>query len=233
VLIIATARPPRSVQSIQQALGIVGPTINYNGAVIWNPVDDHPQFHEPMAPDIARSVIEEARRASPDVLVGIEVLNRWFTDRIDPGLEARSSRLVQPDDIGPLDNYLASPVTQINLYSTPASIAAVRQALQQTLWNRRMITLFQPEPTLLQVSHPMVDKAIALQRIAQRTGVSRDAVMAIGNGAADKGMIEWAGTGIALANATDDVKALANEIMPANDDNGVARAIQRYVLSPA
>ena len=57
-------------------------------------------------------------------------------------------------------------------------------------WRDGRVAVHQPEPTLLQVTHPLADKAIALQRIAQRLGVGREATMAIGDGPNDVGMIE-------------------------------------------
>ena len=47
----------------------------------------------------------------------------------------------------------------------------------------------------------------------------------------DRGMMEWAGFAVAVGNATDQVKQLADAVVPSNDDQGVARAIHRYILT--
>ncbi len=231
LVVLATARPPRSVKFIVRTLDLHGPMVNYNGAVIWNPIDDRPQYHEGLPGAIARSVIDAAREVEPDLLVGIEVLDRWFTDRIDPTFAVRAGVNLEPDGIGPLDRYLDSPVTQLNLFGAPASIAAVRPRIEEAFWRTQHVSLFQPEPTLLQIMHPLVDKGIALQRIAQRSRLDRASVMAIGDGLNDLGMMEWAAFAVAMGDAAARVRDLADAIVPSNDDNGVAVAIRRFVLA--
>jgi hydroxymethylpyrimidine pyrophosphatase-like HAD family hydrolase len=55
--------------------------------------------------------------------------------------------------------------------------------------------------------------------------------MAIGDGPNDLGMLEWAGFSVAVANATVSARELADAVVPSNDDQGVARAIGRFVLA--
>ena len=84
---------------------------------------------------------------------------------------------------------------------------------------------------MIQITHPLVDKGIALQRVAMRMNVKPEQVMVIADADNDLGMMEWAGFSVAVANAADQVKQLADAIVPSNDDQGVARAIHRYVLT--
>jgi Cof subfamily protein (haloacid dehalogenase superfamily) len=229
----ATARPPRSMRAIMKALNLAAPAITYNGAMIWNPLDDRPQFHEPLDGAMARRIIDAARHVEPDLLVGIEVLDRWFTDRIDPSRTPGEGRMIEPDDVGPLDRYLSTPITQLNLFGTPVQVAAARAVLEQQFWRQRLIGMFHDEPWLVRIVHPMADKGIALQRMAQHVGIARDEVAAIGDGVNDTGMVGWAGFGIAVANGSQQLIDIADALAPANDQNGVARAIQRFVLAPA
>jgi hypothetical protein len=215
------------------ALGIVGPVINYNGAVIWNPLDDRPQYHESLDGALALQIIVAAREAAPDMLVTAEVLDRWFTDRLDPGRLGSAAVSIQPDGVGPFEEFLTGPVTQLTLFPAPTEATAVRTVLEERFWRRGLIALFQEEAGFIRITHRLVDKSIALQRIAARMNVPRTAVMAIGDGLNDQGMVEWAGFGVAVANASPAVRELADVVVANNDDQGVARAIQRYVLALA
>jgi hypothetical protein len=232
VVVLATARPPRTTRPIVQALGITAPTINDNGALIWNPLDDRPLFHQPLPGEIARAVVAEARRAAPEVLVGLEILDEWFTDRVDPRFEVETLRRVQPDYIGPLDEFYGRGVTKLNLIGLPRSLEALREPIESQFWKPRHVAMFRGDPHLLQITHPLVDKAMALQRIAARLGVRREEVMAVGEGINDAGMIEWSGFGVAVDNACPTVLSLARAVVPGAGGLGVARAIQRYVLAP-
>ena len=70
-----------------------------------------------------------------------------------------------------------------------------------------------------------------VQRIARKMNIQREEVMAIGDASNDMGMIEWAGFGVAVANAYPAVRDMADAVVPSNDELGVARAIQRFVLA--
>jgi hypothetical protein len=231
VVVLATARPPRGLRTILQTLDLTSPTINYNGAVIWNPQDGRPQYHEPLPAELARQIIQESLALQAELLVSLEVLDRWYVDRIDPRFEPQNGRMLEPDYVGSLDQFLQSPVTKVNLVGIPEQIQPVLEMIRERFWRPRNVAVFLTDPRLIQITHPMVDKGIALQRIAKRMGLSRDEVMAIGDASNDMGMIEWAGFGVAVANAYPPVKELADAIVPSNDELGVARAIQRYVLA--
>jgi len=230
VVVPVTARPPRSAQPVMRALDVAGPLVCYNGAVIWNAVEGCAQYHEALAGELAGEVIKAAREASPQVLVGVEVLDHWYTDRIDPRVLTERGRPVEPDGIGPLEGFLGGPVTQVNLYGSVEEIEGVLGTITERFWRAKLITVFRRDPWLLQVCHRLVDRGIALQRIAQHLEVGREGVMAIGADVDDMGMIEWAGFGVAMDNADAEVKALSDAVVSSNDAQGVARAIQRYVL---
>jgi hydroxymethylpyrimidine pyrophosphatase-like HAD family hydrolase len=204
--------------------------INYNGAVIWDGRDDKPQFHEPLSPDVAQALVRDVRAAQSNVSISVEVLDRWHAERVDSLLSPANDPAAQPDVIGPIDNVLRTPVTKINIVGTAEQIQAVMTIVREQYWKPRRISVFLTDPRLIQVMHPLVDKGIALQRLARRMSVQREQVMAIGGGQADAGMVEWAGFGVAVENALPVVKQLAKAIVPGNNDQGVARALQRFVL---
>jgi Cof subfamily protein (haloacid dehalogenase superfamily) len=71
-----------------------------------------------------------------------------------------------------------------------------------------------------------VDKSTALQWLAGHLGLDRGEVWAFGDNINDREMLEWAGRGIAMGNADDDTKAIADHITATNDDHGVALVIE-------
>jgi hypothetical protein len=231
VVVLATARPPRGTRTLLAAMGMQSPVINYNGAVIWNPRDDKPQYHEPLSGEIARQIVEEARELHPDVMVAIEVLDHWSTDRVDDRWASADGKPAQPDYLGPLDDVFAQPVTKVNLLGDPDRLKPVMETITERYWKTRQVSVFLSDPALIQITHPLVDKGIALQRIARKMNLRREEIMAIGDASNDMGMIEWAGFGVAVANAYPAVRDMADAVVPSNDELGVARAIQRFVLT--
>src|SRR4051812_33412172 len=80
-VVIASARPPRSVAGFYRELGLDTWQINYNGALIWDPKERRAVFHQPLDAMLARQIINIARAQYPEVTVACEVLDRWLTDR--------------------------------------------------------------------------------------------------------------------------------------------------------
>ena len=75
-----------------------------------------------------------------------------------------------------------------------------------------------------------VNKAAGLARVAEILGIPREETIAIGDGENDISMLRWAGLGIAMANAPENVKAAADVIAPACDEDGAAWAMEKYLL---
>src|SRR4051812_19919356 len=128
-VIIASARPPRSVRSIYQELGLDTWQINYNGALIWDEPKGEPVFHRPMHPRLVRMMIERARDMFDEVLVSCEILDRWYTDRDDHTHTTETGRLFKPDSICPIDQICSQPVTKLMLLGDPRILLRLESLL--------------------------------------------------------------------------------------------------------
>ena len=92
-------------------------------------------------------------------------------------------------------------------------------------------TLFASKPYFLEVLPPKTDKGVALAWVAEKLGVPREAVLAIGDSMNDEAMLRWAGIGVAMANGDDRIKDIAAMVTDkSNDDDGIADLIERYLL---
>jgi Cof subfamily protein (haloacid dehalogenase superfamily) len=92
-------------------------------------------------------------------------------------------------------------------------------------------TLFASRPYFLEVLPPATDKGSALAWIAEREGIPREEVLAIGDSMNDEAMIRWAGVGVAMANGDERIKSMAAMVTDkSNDDDGIADLIERFIL---
>jgi hydroxymethylpyrimidine pyrophosphatase-like HAD family hydrolase len=82
----------------------------------------------------------------------------------------------------------------------------------------------------LDVLHPVVSKGEALTFLQQRWSIATADTIAIGDNWNDKEMLVRAGRGLVMGNADPALHALGLEVLPTNDEDGVAVAIERYVL---
>ena len=234
LIVLASARPPRSVRPFYEQLDLQTPTINYNGALVFHPRTREVMLHRPIPTRTARKAVQLARAMLPEVLVSVEVLDKWYTDHFDERFLAEedflteTARLCRPDVIAPIETWLNQAVTKLLLLGKPQPLARVADAIVEQLSEE--VSLVQTEDYLIQVAHTMASKAVALRAEAARLGVERQEVMAIGDNANDVGMLRWAGIGVAMANAHEQTLAAANYVTDSHEADGVARAVQKIVL---
>lgn len=228
-VVITTARPPRSSRDIHLMLGLDTPLINYNGALIHDVAQSADLYHQPLCSDTARQVIETARAIEPGVVVGIEVLDMSYTDHDDPAFKTETAKRFKPDFVGPLDVALKQDVTKLMLLFHADRLRPIRDKIVARFAGRAAFP--ESDDTIVQVVHPQVDKVNALVQVAARYGVPAQRVCAIGDAPNDAGMLEWAGLGLAVANAFGSARDSADIILEhTNDQRAVGRAIERHVL---
>jgi len=105
-----------------------------------------------------------------------------------------------------------------------AAIARLPAHAQQTY------TILKSAPYYLEILDRRVNKGQGVRMLAEKLGLKQEEVMAIGDQENDLAMIEYAGTGVAMGNAIDSVKKIAQFITKSNMEDGVAHAIEELVL---
>ena len=101
-------------------------------------------------------------------------------------------------------------------------------------WKRRLagvLDVFPSEPYFLEVVPFGIDKANTLAVLMEQLGVTREEVIAIGDGVADVTMLQLAGKSVAMGHAQDSVKVCADYVTGSNDEDGVAQAVEKLILA--
>ena len=77
---------------------------------------------------------------------------------------------------------------------------------------------------------PGIEKSKSLNHLISSLGIAREEVIAIGDGYNDKGMIEFAGLGVAMANASIEIQDAADYVTYSNEEDGVAHVVDKFIL---
>lgn len=104
-----------------------------------------------------------------------------------------------------------------------------RKALIEKTFPGRFNVLFSA-PTFLEIMPQGVDKGEGIRRLGELYGIGTDEIMALGDSQNDLDMLKAAGFPVAMANAAEEVKAAAAYVTASNDDDGVAAAVEKFVL---
>lgn len=127
-----------------------------------------------------------------------------------------------------LVEHINFPINKCLMLGNGDYLAGVEKKVHAALSDR--MDVYRSEPYFLEILPKGVDKAKSLESFLKIIGCSREELMACGDGFNDLTMIKYAGLGVAMANAREEVKACADYITAGNDEDGVALAIENFIL---
>ena len=120
---------------------------------------------------------------------------------------------------------VATPVAKLILRHEAHDLEAIAAAARELAGEEASVTV--PGPWTVEVSAAGVSKAAALAELCAELEIEPEAVVAFGDYPNDLPMLEWAGHAVAVANAHLDVLAVADEVTASNEEDGVARVLER------
>jgi Cof subfamily protein (haloacid dehalogenase superfamily) len=223
LIVLCTARPPRWIRPIAEAIGDPTVVICANGAVLWDALTESVLTSYPLEPALAREVAERINARVPGGAWAVEresgfAHERGYVPRWPVGDDAT---------VDTLDALLAKPVLKLMVRHSVLSADVLLDRARRAVGHLVELSHSSTLDTLLEISAPGVTKASALTRFCAERGYEPEDVIAFGDMPNDLSMLRWAGYAVAVANAHPDVLAAADEITAANDDAGVALVLER------
>lgn len=224
----ATGRMYCSCRRFALELGLDVPLITYNGALIQQAISGAVLFHQPVPITAAAKIIQWAEQHHHylQVYIGDKV---FVSERNDKALWYEKHSSIEVYDVGSLTSFVTAEPTKMLMMLDKLSIESVMEELGEICGSS--VNMFRSKPTFLEMVHPQVSKGHSLAYLAKLLRVDRDEVMAIGDGYNDIEMLEYAGLSIAMENANPRVKEQADYITDSNEQDGVAKAIERFILN--
>lgn len=224
---LASGRMYPLLAELVEALEIATPVICYGGAQVVDPRRRQTIYQRTVPLELAREVIRIARdrELTPRAYVGDEV----FVERIDPAAYNFESLLrVRARAVGDLLGFLTAGPTHLAIDAPPEQTRALVVEMRQHFGDRLNVTT--GHPLLTEFSLPEVHKGSAFGWLADKLGIPRAETLAIGDDWNDLPLLRAAGLGLAVANAQPELLAVADAVVPSVDADGVAVALERYVL---
>lgn len=238
IVLVATGRPLYGVPEFMREFPGMRYILTANGARILKRENGFHMIYEHLLP------IEDAEKVL-DVLEEYDTLRDVYYDGI--GYAGRA-------EIERIEEFYPNPAMQEYIRNTRNRVESVREKMKefpggldkiQAVFKRiddrdEAMRRLKREPSLavtgalfnnIEVNARGVDKGNGLLKLGEMLGIKREEIMACGDGLNDLAMIQKVGLGVAMANASEEVKEAADYVTAGNEEDGVAKAIEKFVLN--
>ncbi|USD67909.1 sugar-phosphatase [Vibrio sp. SCSIO 43136] len=121
------------------------------------------------------------------------------------------------------------PVMKVMMIDEPEVLSAAIEKIHAEVYQE--FTVVQSAPYFLEFLNAKSNKGTGVAMLAEMMGIDASQVICMGDAGNDKHMLEYAGVGVAMGNATEEIKAVANYHTATNDESGVAQVIEELVLN--
>ena len=227
-VVIATGKTRLSAVGLLEELGIKSPGVFAQGLTTYNG-DGSVRNNIVMDKNIIRQIITFAEDRGFGVLVYSG--NRILARRLDEIAE-EIAKYGEPmaEAVGALQNILdTTEINKVILYGLESKMPALRWQLSKQLDGQIHITR-SAVTGMIEVLPANSSKGKAVMRVMKDLNIPPENTMAIGDGENDIEMLQAVGTSVAMGNAIQKLKDVASQVVGSNDEDGVAQAIEMYVI---
>ena len=218
---IATGRPFRSSEMYYHELALDTPIVNFNGAFIHHPLDNSwGVHHSPLSIDVAKDIVEALDDFKFHNIIA-EVIDDVYVHYHDEKLMDIFNMGNPNITTGDLRRYLKSSPTSMLIHSDEEDVRKIRKHLSEVhaevIDHRSWAAPFH----VVEIVKSGLNKAVGLKKASDYFRIPADRIIAFGDEDNDLEMLEYAGRGIAMGNAVDEVKNIANDMTLTNEEDGI------------
>jgi Cof subfamily protein (haloacid dehalogenase superfamily) len=227
-VLLVTGRMFQSVRRYALAAGIDDPLVCYQGAVVADPVSGEFLLHVPLPEEEAREVIAAVEALGYTILVYVD--DELYVARETPESDAYAGfQHLVVHVVGDLLAWLPKAPTKLVAVGEPPALDGLEVEMKARFDGRLYIS--KSLPHFLEFASPAVNKASGLAFLSARLGFTAERTVGFGDGENDVDLLEWAGFGVAVANAHEKVLAVADFVCPSVDEQGVAQVVEAYLAA--
>lgn len=222
IVMIATGRPYRSSELYYHELELDTPIVNFNGAFMHHPKSPSwGFFHEPLDVKVAKDIVEACRSFNFHNIIAEVMDDVYFHYHDEKLLEIFNFGNPQITT-GDLASYLNDSPTSLLIHTEEDELKLIRRHLAEIHAEVIEQRSWAAPWHVIEIIKVGLNKAVGLKRAADYYGIPSERIVAFGDEDNDLEMIEFAGHGVAMGNAIDQVKNIANEITLSNEEDGIA-----------
>ncbi len=233
-LVLATGRPDNGVMPLAKELELDqygNYVISFNGAKIRQCGSGEIIFNAVLPHEVIRPIYEIAKEYPVDMAV-------FDTELMYSGLQANSytefeSKMITGMPcvfVQDLPGVVDFPINCILLTGEPEYMLHLEKVLKEQQFSD-LLNIYRSEPFFLEILPKSVDKAYSLQKLLEYLEMEPEQTICCGDGYNDISMLQYAGLGVAMGNACEEVQEAADYVTGTNEEDGVLQVIRKFMLS--
>jgi Cof subfamily protein (haloacid dehalogenase superfamily) len=225
-VVFIPARPPRWMTPIAAMTGHHGIAICANGAITYDMAAEHIVDSRPLPNEAAFEIVKRLREVVPGGTFAIETVEGFACE---PGHLQDEWESDPP--LADAFVLLESPAVKLMFGHPDWTADQLLAAALESVGEMAEVTHSNPSRSAIEISARGVSKATTLASRCSSRGIESAQVIAFGDMPNDLPMLAWAGTAVAVANAHSDVLAAVPNVTASNDDDGVAKVLERLTAA--
>lgn len=231
-IVLASGRPTYGIVPVAKQLELEkngGYILSFNGGKIINAETNEVIYQKTLPEEMPALLYDLAQEYKVNIMTYLDetIITPKAEDKYVE-IESRINKMKvrQVEDFKSFVNF---PVTKCLMVEDGDYLAGVEQKVKARVGET--LSVLRSEPFFLEVMPKNIDKAYSLGKLLEHMGLTKEEMIACGDGFNDRSMIEFAGLGVAMANAQEPVKAVADLVTVSNDEDGVAVVVEEYILN--
>ncbi len=228
-VILVSARPLNAVLPTFKTLGLPAhyPIITLNGGYIVEA--EQPIFTAEVALPVVTTIAREVRPFGATIAYYVQ--REWFSEVSDAWTTYEQRIQEVKLTVAPIEELIRGwadrkvAPNKMMVMSEAENISKIQQHLRSLYEGQ--LNIYPSKPTYLEVMDVAGSKSKAVAFIGARLGISPSEIIAMGDNYNDREMLQFAGMGVAMGNAPDDIKAISDMITDTNNEDGVRKALEK------
>ncbi|MGG0755806.1 Cof-type HAD-IIB family hydrolase [Brevibacillus laterosporus] len=230
-VVLASGRPTYAMTHIAEELELekYGSFIlSFNGAKIINWKTKEELFSSTLPVETVHELYDISKKEQVGILSydGDDIVAETVTAYTKKESEITGMNIKEVESF---TQAITRPVVKLLMVDDPTKLAIVEKKLQKQLEGQ--LSVMRSKPFFLEFTEAGVDKGTSLHQLINKLGIEQAEVIAIGDSYNDLAMITFAGLGVAMGNAPDDIKEVANYVTDTNMNHGVAKVVETFILN--
>lgn len=228
-IVLASGRPTYGIVSLAEELKLKeygGYILSYNGANIIDCKSGNLLFETCLPEGSISKIMELTKKYQVDIL-SYEGDTIITNNKENPYAFIESKVNGLPlKEVQELETYIDFPITKCIMLGENEHLAGVEGPVKRELGEK--YSVYRSEGYFLEIMPENVDKAASLERLLAHLKLTRQEMVACGDGFNDLSMLEYAGLGVAMGNAVAKAKEIADYVTGSNDEDGIAQVVDRF-----